>query len=85
VRRESFPDDHVGQRQRAGKALLGEQSLRRDTTLRATPFIDATLHHDLASIREANPDYLGELRYTEENLDRLGSEIGAAPPVDPGR
>jgi hypothetical protein len=65
--------------------LLGEQSLRRNATPRPTRFIDATLHHDLASVSEANTDYLGEMRNAEENLYRLGSQNGAAPPVNPGR
>jgi hypothetical protein len=39
--------------------LLGEQSLRRNATARPTRFIDATLHHDLASIGKSNTDNLG--------------------------
>jgi hypothetical protein len=64
--------------------LLGEQSLRRNATARPTRFIDATLDDDLASIGEANTDYLGEIGRAEESLDRLGSQNGAAPPVNPG-
>jgi hypothetical protein len=64
--------------------LLGEQSLRRNATARPTRFIDATLDDDLASVGEANTNYLGEIRRAEESLDRLRSQNGAAPPVKPG-
>jgi hypothetical protein len=63
--------------------LLGEQSLRRNASARPTRFIDATLDDDLASVREANPNYLGEIRRAEESLDRLRSQNGTAPPVKP--
>jgi hypothetical protein len=63
--------------------LLGEQSLRRNATARPTRFIDATLDDDLASVREANTNYLGEIRRAEESLDRLRSQNGTAPPVKP--
>jgi len=59
MHRDSVADDHVGQRHRTGKPLLGEQSLRRNATARPTRFIDATLHHDLASIGKSNTDNLG--------------------------
>jgi hypothetical protein len=36
MHRDAVADDHVGQRHRTGKALLGEQSLRRDATARPT-------------------------------------------------
>jgi hypothetical protein len=64
--------------------LLGEQSLRRNATARPTRLIDATLDDDLASVNEANTDYLGEMGRAEESHYRLGSQIGAAPPVSPG-
>jgi hypothetical protein len=64
--------------------LLGEQSLRRNATARPTRFIDATLDDDPASVSEANTDYLGEMGRAEESLYRLGSQNGAAPPVNPG-
>jgi hypothetical protein len=63
--------------------LLGERSLRRSATARPTRFIDATLDDDLASVTEANTDYLGEMGRAEESLYRLGSQNGAAPPVSP--
>jgi hypothetical protein len=65
--------------------LLGEQSLPRNATGRPTRFIDATLDDDLASVSEANTDYLGEIGRAEESFYRLGSQNGAAPPVNPGR
>jgi hypothetical protein len=64
--------------------LLGEQSLRGNATGRPTRFIDTTLDDDLASVSEANTDYLGEIGRAEESLYRLGSQNGAAPPVNPG-
>jgi hypothetical protein len=64
--------------------LLGEQSLRGNATGRPTRFIDTTLDDDVASVSEANTDYLGEIGRAEESLDRLGSQHGAAPPVNPG-
>jgi hypothetical protein len=64
--------------------LLGEQSLRRNATGRPTRFIDATLDDDLASVSEAETDYLGEMRRAEESLCGLGSQNGAAPAVNPG-
>jgi hypothetical protein len=64
--------------------LLGEQSLRCNATARPTRFIDATLDDDLASVGEANTDHLGEMGRAEESLDRLGSQNGAAPSVNPG-
>jgi hypothetical protein len=48
--------------------LLGQQSLRRNATARPTRFIDATLDDDLASVDEANTDYLGEITSAEESL-----------------
>jgi ABC-2 type transporter len=36
MHRDAVADDHVGQRHRTGKALLGEQSLRRNATARPT-------------------------------------------------
>jgi hypothetical protein len=65
--------------------LLGEQSLRRDATAGPTRFVDATLDDDLASVGEADTDYLGDLGDAEENLYGLGSQNGATPPVDPAR
>jgi hypothetical protein len=61
MHRDAVADDHVGQRHRTGKALLGEQSLRRNATARPTRFIDATLHHNLASIGKSNTDNLGQM------------------------
>ena len=81
---DALADDHFGQRHRTGKALLGKQSLRRNATTRPTRFIDATLDDDLTSVSEANTDYLGEMGRVEESLSRIGSENGAAPPVEPG-
>jgi hypothetical protein len=63
--------------------LLGEQSLRRNATARPTRFLDATLDDDLASVSEANTNYLGEIGTADENLYRLSSQNGAAPPVNP--
>jgi hypothetical protein len=82
--RDVLADDHVGQWHRTGKALLGEQPLRRNATARPTRFIDATLDDDLASVNEANTDYLGEMGRAEESLHRLGSQNGAGPRLDPG-
>jgi hypothetical protein len=82
--RDALADDHVGQWHRAGKTLLGEQSLRRNATAHPTRFIDATLDDDLTSVSEANTDYLGEMGRAEKSLCRLGSQSGAAPPVNPG-
>jgi len=82
---DALADDRFGQGHRTGKALLGEQSLRRNATARTPRLIDATLDDDLASVGEANTDYLGELGNAEENLRRLGSQDGAAPPGNPGR
>ena len=84
MHRDAFADDHVGQRHRTGKALLGEQSLRRNAAARPTRFIVTTLDDDLASVSEANTDHLGDLGNAEENLYGLGSQNGAAPPVNPG-
>ena len=84
MHRDALADDHVGQWHRTGKTLLGEQSLRRNATACPTRFIDATLDDDLASVSEANTDYLGEMGRAEESLYRLGSQNGAAPPVNPG-
>jgi len=50
MHRDSFVDDHVGQRQRTGKTLLGEQSLRVDAPPRATGFIWPALDDDLTSV-----------------------------------
>jgi hypothetical protein len=82
--RDAVADDHVRQRHRSWEALLGEQSLRRDATARPTRFIDATLDDDLTSVSEANTDYLGEMGRAEKSLCGLGSQSGAAPPVNPG-
>jgi hypothetical protein len=82
--RDPLADDHVGQWHRTGKTSLGEQSLRCNATARPTRFIEATLDDDLASVSEANTDDLGEMGRAEESLYRLGSQNGAAPPVNPG-
>jgi hypothetical protein len=81
--REPLANDDVGQGHRTGKALLSEQSLRHNATVRPTQFIGATLDDNLAPVSEANTDYLGEIAPAKETLFRLGSQNGAAPPANP--
>jgi hypothetical protein len=63
--------------------VLGEQPLRRDATARPARLIDATFDDDLASVSEANTDYLGEIASAEQSLYGLGSQNGATPAVNP--
>ena len=85
MHRDTVADDRGGERRRTGKALLGEQSLRRNASGRPTRFIDATLHHNLASIGKPNTNNLGQIPSDEENLHRPGSQKSSAPPVNPRR
>jgi hypothetical protein len=85
MHREPRAEDHVGQRHRTRKALLGEQALCGNTMPRPPRLIGATLDDNLSPISEPNSNNLRHVPNDEQNLHRPRSQKSSTPPINPRR